>query len=136
VIGMADVQITEIRERSRALDVGQETDFEIRIRNDGSVDATKLLILATLTDSLAVVNASASGTDERAKLNPDNRGELVFPLIPKLAPDGELFLTIRVKALKADIATCKVSVMYNELNGRRLERAAHTTIMEASRSLR
>jgi uncharacterized repeat protein (TIGR01451 family) len=129
VTGLADVRFVDVLERSRALDVGDQTDFEVRIKNYGTKEATRLLIGAKVSENLEVVQTA--GTEDDARKNPDNPTEIFFPVIEHLAPDAELVLTIRVKALKPDIATCTVTLLYDELHGRKLAREAHTTVMGA-----
>ncbi|HEX8203723.1 MAG TPA: hypothetical protein VF590_24820 [Isosphaeraceae bacterium] len=129
VAGLADVRIVDVLERSRALDVGDQTDFEVRIKNYGSKEATRLLVRAFVSENLQVVQTA--GTEDDAKRNPDNPTEIIFPFIDRLAPDSELVLSIRVKALKPDIATCKVTLMHDELHGRGIMAEGHTTVMDS-----
>jgi uncharacterized repeat protein (TIGR01451 family) len=130
VAGLADVRIVDVLERSRALDIGDQTDFEVRIKNYGSKEASRLLIGAKVSENIEVVQTA--GTEDDARKNPANPSEIVFPVIDRLAPDAELVLTIRVRALKPDIATCKVTLMYDELHGRQIAGEGHTTVMGAS----
>ena len=128
VTGMADVQF-EVVERTRALDVGEETDFEVRVKNNGSKDATKLLISAKVAENLEIVGAS--GTEEPAKVKPNDKTELLFPPIERLAPKGEMTLSIRVRALdKPGVATCRVSLMHDDLGNSTLSRETPVTVME------
>ena len=121
----------DVTERTQALDVGEETEFEVRVRNSGSKDATKLLISAKISDNLEFVRTS--GTDKPAERDPKDPTTLLFPTIDRLAPKGDLPLTIVVKATKPGVANCKVSLMHDDLGNVPMNRDTPVTIMEPRR---
>ena len=57
VRGMPDLRGT-VTDRRRVLDVGEETVYEIRIRNNGSSDAEKVLLKVDVTDQVGIVNTT------------------------------------------------------------------------------
>jgi len=118
----------DVVERTQALDIGEETEFEIRVRNTGSKDATKLLISATISDNLEFVRTS--GTDKPAERDPKAPTTLLFPTIDRLPPKGDLPLTITVRATKPGVANCKVSLMHDDLGNVPLNRDTPVTIMD------
>lgn len=129
VTGMADVQF-QILEPRRVVDVGEMTEFEIRIKNQGSKEATQLLIAATLSEHIRLVRTG--GTDEVAKGSPDGH-EVVFPAIDRLPPSGELVLKLWVQGEKEGIASCHVSLMHDDLGrSTKIERTAITRITAAA----
>jgi uncharacterized repeat protein (TIGR01451 family) len=132
VTGMADVDF-QVSERRRVLDVGEETNYEIRIKNLGSKEASRLLITAQLSDQLEVVRTAGLDPGEEAKKNPE--GQIVFPQIDRLAPKGELVLTIRVRATKPGIATCQVALMHDDLENSKLARTAIIRVTAAADAL-
>ena len=86
---MADVdfQVVEIR---RVVDVGEEFDYEIRIKNRGSKEATQLLITARVSEQLEVRGTIGLGEDEHAHKDPTSGREMTFPIIDRLGPRSEL----------------------------------------------
>ncbi|MBX6315242.1 MAG: DUF11 domain-containing protein [Isosphaeraceae bacterium] len=127
VMGVADVQFSVV-ERRRILDPGDETDYEIRIINKGSKEATNIQIRAKLSENLSYVETA--GTEQDAGWDQANR-EVVFPQIPRLAARESLPLTIRVKAEKSGPATCSVTLTYDGLNGVTINNTAYSTVMQA-----
>jgi hypothetical protein len=130
VTGMADVQF-QVLEPRRVVDVGEKTEFEIRIKNQGSKEATRLLVAASLSEQIKIVRTS--GTDQDAKQSADGR-ELVFPAIDRLAPNSELILTIQVAGTKEGIASCHVTLMHDDLEQTKITRSAVTRITASADS--
>jgi uncharacterized repeat protein (TIGR01451 family) len=126
VTGMADV-VFQVTEPRRVLDEGEETTFEVRIRNQGTKEAARLLVRAQLSKNL--IAAGTGGTDENAKLSAD--GLVVFPVIGRLATKGDIVLTIRVKGTKPGIGTCQVSLVHDDLDDSALFRTAAVRITAA-----
>ena len=121
----------EVLERKQAIDIGEETEFEIRVRNSGSKDATKLLISARISDNLEYVGTS--GTDKPAERDPKDPTVLLFPTVDRLAPKGDLPLSIKVKAVKPGVANCRISLMHDDLGNVPINRDTPLTIMEPRR---
>ncbi len=130
VVGMADVRIVDVIERSRALDVGEETEFEIVLKNYGSKEGTGLLVSAKLSDNIEVVNVE-TGSDQQARKDPADPTRLSFPKIDRLAPSEELVLVVRVKAARPGRAICSVGLLYDDFGDKAIVREAHTTVMPA-----
>jgi len=127
VTAFADVSF-DVLERARVLNIGEETEFEIRARNTGSKDATKLLISAKISDNLEFVGTS--GTDRPAERDPKDPTTLLFPTIDRLPPKGDFPLSIKVKATKPGVANCKVSLMHDDLGNVPMSRDVPVTILE------
>ncbi len=130
VTAFADVGF-DVVERARALDVGEETEFEIRVRNTGSKDATKLLISATISDNLEFVGTS--GTHKPAERDPKDPTKLLFPTLDRLPPERDLPLSIKVKATKPGVANCRVSLLHDDQGNVPMNRDTPVTIMEPGR---
>src|SRR5690606_7212405 len=56
VTGMPRVEFVDVTCRRQVLDVGDETEFEIRIRNLGSKEATQLRVGFLLSDNLEILS--------------------------------------------------------------------------------
>jgi hypothetical protein len=113
VTGLADV-VFDVTEKQRSVDVGDETDFQIRIKNLGTKEATRLLVSAKLSPNLKVLNTA--GHDEVAHFkSPAQRDELVFPVIDRLGPGKELVLKIKVQATKQGLATCRIFMLHDDM---------------------
>ena len=113
VIGMADIDLV-VSERQRVVDVGGKTTFQIRLRNYGTKDATRLQVTARLSKNLDVTGY-AGPIDQDAQKNAD--GQFIFPLIDKLGPGKEMLLGIDVKVVgdEPKLATCRVQVLHDDL---------------------
>lgn len=110
VTGMPDIKCVVVA-RTRVLDVGEETTYEVRLSNVGSKEATNLSVKAVLTPNLRV--EETSGTDQKAKSTTAERTDALFPAI-NLAPQASQSLSLRVKAMKSGPAKCTVTVIYDE----------------------
>jgi hypothetical protein len=96
ITGMADVRYTIVEQR-RVIDVGEETEFEIRLDNEGSKDAEKVLVKVGVSENLEVTGSS--GTDTPANSStPQERRDAIFPAIASLPKGAKQTLTVRVKA--------------------------------------
>jgi uncharacterized repeat protein (TIGR01451 family) len=110
VTGNADVDLI-VTEGQRVLDVGQPTVIKIRVKNKGTKEATNLLLRATLSH---LEPGRTQGIEQEAGYEAAS-GTVVFPAIPRLVPGGELTISLEATAKEAGLATCKVSLMHNEL---------------------
>jgi uncharacterized repeat protein (TIGR01451 family) len=124
VEGMADVKFG-VRERKRVIDVGEETIYEVTIRNDGTSEARKLLITAVLSENLKVT--AAGGTDKEAQRSQDAH-QVKYPEIDRLAAGAEMVLTIQAQAVKPGSATCRVDLIHEDHDGAPLQHTANTRV--------
>jgi hypothetical protein len=130
VQGMADVDLV-VRERRRVVDVDGTTTFQIRLRNYGTKEATKLQVKARLSDNL-MVDQTAGGPEGESKLQD---GEVIFPLIERLGPGKEMTLGIKVKVTKPQpkIGTCRIFLLHDDLS-EPLEDMAGVKVTESRRA--
>jgi uncharacterized repeat protein (TIGR01451 family) len=114
VLGLADFEF-EVLEQRRVVDIGDETNFTIRIKNIGTKDATSILVSAELSKSVEPIETK-NGTDDRAQAqyNPTQH-LLVFPKIERLGPGKEVALGIKVKATDKGLGWCRVYLMHDDL---------------------
>jgi uncharacterized repeat protein (TIGR01451 family) len=116
VMGMPVVEL-DVTESKRVLDVNGTTTFQIRISNSGTKDAMNPEITAILSPNLKV-EAAGDGTNKvEPKLSDDGSNKVWFRNIDKLPRDKEIQLGIKVRVLKAEprLATCRVTVKYEDL---------------------
>jgi hypothetical protein len=130
VQGMSDVDLV-VRERRRVVDVDGTTTFQIRLRNYGTKEATRLQVSAKLSDNLLVTDTA--GGPEGVSHRKDD--EVLFPLIERLGPGKEMTLGIKVKVLKPQpkIGTCRVFLLHDDLT-ERLEDMAGVKVTESARA--
>ncbi len=130
VQGMPDVDL-DVRERRRVVDVNGTTTFQIRLRNYGTKEATRLQVKAKLSDNFVVTDTA--GGPEGNSFSKD--GELVFPLIPRLGNGKEMTLAIKVKVTKPQPqnGTCRVFLTHDDLT-EPLEHMAKVKVTESSRA--
>jgi uncharacterized repeat protein (TIGR01451 family) len=133
VQGMPDVDLV-VRERRRVVDVDGTTTFQIRLRNYGTKEATKLQISAKLSENLVVTDV-AGGPQEDAYASP-KRDEVKFPIIERLGPGKEMLLGIKVKVTKPQpkIGTCRVYLLHDDLS-EPLEDMAGVKVTESRRAI-
>lgn len=109
------------------MDAGETVTYEINIRNTGSREATNLLVRAALSKNLS--GPETTGTEQSAQFNAQ-ANVVKFPVIPRLAPrDGEITLSIKVKAAEPGVATCEVFLMHDDLGDSQLAKTAATRVM-------
>jgi uncharacterized repeat protein (TIGR01451 family) len=132
VQGMPDVDLV-VREKRRVVDVGGTTTFQIRLRNYGTKEATKILISGKVSDNL-VISQTAGGPEQEAQRSPDGHG-VVFPIIERLGPGKEMIMGIEVKvtAPQPKFGTCRVSLTHDDLN-EPLEDMAGVKVTETRRA--
>ncbi|MGE5755003.1 MAG: hypothetical protein ACM35G_04695 [Planctomycetaceae bacterium] len=130
VTGFADI-VFDVSERRRTVDAGDETSFQIKIKNLGTKEATRLLVRAKVTPNLLV--KETSGTDQNAHFrSPAERNEIVFPQIDRLGPGKELVLGIKVQAETPGLATCRVYLMYDDMEAE-VDDVAYTRVTSINR---
>jgi uncharacterized repeat protein (TIGR01451 family) len=114
VIGLTDFEF-EIRAKSRVVDVNDTNTLQIRIKNVGTKDATRLLVSAEYSKNVQPLETS-NGTDDRteAKFNPSKQ-LIAFPAIDRLPHGKEIVLGIKVKAIEEGLATCHIHLVHDEL---------------------
>ena len=126
VVGIADVGFT-VTERSRVLDVGNQTQFEIDIRNEGSKEARNVVVRAFISPNLKVLSAGGFKGSAQFKTK---TGEVIFPTFERLPPGGRLVLTIDVEAASAGTASCEVVLTHEDLGEVPIRRTAVSAITE------
>jgi uncharacterized repeat protein (TIGR01451 family) len=129
VEALADVEF-DVTERRRVVDVGDQTTFQIKIVNNGTKEATNLLVSAELSKNLDA--DQTSGTDVGADYSQTSH-RLVFPVIKKLGPGKSIELGIRVNAVAEGIATCRVFLQHDDLKDQKLDDMAKLMITTTRR---
>jgi uncharacterized repeat protein (TIGR01451 family) len=113
VEGMADVNVA-VLEMRRYVDVGGETSFVIRLRNYGTKDATRLNVVAKVSDNLEIeeIAGGPATHDQISK----TRDEIHFTEIEHLGANKEIKLGVKVKAKNAKPrrAFCRVEVTHDD----------------------
>jgi uncharacterized repeat protein (TIGR01451 family) len=90
VEAMADLRL-ELKEPDGPVPVGAEAVYELHIRNRGTKAAENVEVFSYFSRGVEPVSA----TGHRNRLNP---GQVVFDIIPAVAPATELVLTVKAKA--------------------------------------
>ena len=130
VQGMADLDVL-VTEKRRAVDVGGETTFVIRIDNYGTKEARNVQVRAELSPNLQVTETSG-GPEQQAKLK-DN--QILFPTIESVGTEKPVLLGIKVKALKGDdgIGVLRVFIKDDEM-AKELQGMANIKVTEGRRT--
>ncbi len=128
VTGMPLVEYVDVNCRRRVLDVGDETEFEIRIRNFGSKEATQLRVGFRLSDNLEILSTEG-GPNENSEHDP-NTGMAFFGTFDRLEPERDLVLKVFARATKPGPAQCEVGMTWAEWQGALVTRSTYTTVAE------
>ncbi len=112
VVGMPDVKC-QVVARTKVLDIGEETVYEVRLNNAGSKEATNLLVSAQLSEHLQVVQTGGTEASAKSTTETGEPRDAVFPPLT-LAPGAEQTLWMRIKATKTGKSTCTVRVVLDE----------------------
>ena len=132
VVGQPKIKIT-INERRQYLDVGEETAYEITIRNIGTAEARKLKLNGVLSEQFEGVQIA--GLEGEGKFDQATKRIIEWPVmesLPHNSSDDEV-LTLRVKAVKPGVGTCKVTLTYDGLDGKVFEATAVTKVHDPSK---
>jgi uncharacterized repeat protein (TIGR01451 family) len=126
VEGSADIRLT-VSEPLRILDVDQQTVYQIRIKNAGTKEATKVLVQAKLSDNMLPGETYGTPDDEQAKFNAADK-TVLFPFIERLAPGAELVLELKATAKAPGLASCRVYLTHDDLGGEKIEDVVTTKV--------
>jgi hypothetical protein len=132
VQGMPDVELL-VRERRRVVDVDGTTWFQIRLRNYGTKEATRLQVSAKFSKNLRV--EAVSGGPEEGSIKDEAGHEMKFGIIERLGPGKEYPMAIQVKVTDPEprIGTCRVFLLHDDLT-EALEHMASVKVTEARRA--
>lgn len=129
VVGMPNVRFT-VNEPRGVLDVGEETEYKIRLVNNGSAEAREVKVSAQFSDHFQVLAVSGANGKPPTEAQPSPDGRLaVLPFIEALPPGPEgVTLSVRVRAVKEGTGSCEVSVSHKDLDvGERTTRVTRVT---------
>ncbi len=116
VAGLAVIDL-EVSENLRVVDIGDTTVYKIRIINKGTKAATGINVDAELSKAIEPRTddgAAIGGTDVPGKWS-KSQHTAKFPQIPQLAAGKMIELFIRVKAVEAGPAICRVILTHDDL---------------------
>ena len=133
VQGMADVDLV-VREKRRVVDVDGTTTFQIRLRNYGTKEATKLAVRAKLSGNLFA--EEVAGGPEEGAVKSAAGDEVKWAIIEKLGPGKEMSLGIKVKVTKPQpkIGTCRIFLLHDDLT-EEIEDMAGVKVTESRRAV-
>lgn len=100
--------LLEVIDKDDPIEVGAQTQYEIKVKNQGTIPATDVKIVATAPEQMAVIRASGPA---------DNRKEgtqIIYNSIT-LQPGEEKIYTIHVQALRVGVVLFKVDLFAREL---------------------
>jgi len=108
VEGMAALEL-EVVDLDDPVEVGAETSYEIRVRNQGTAPSTGLQIMATAPPGMAIRGA------EGPTRNRIQGQQVVFEALQRLAPRADVRFRVRVVGLKAGDMRFKVQMNADHL---------------------
>jgi uncharacterized repeat protein (TIGR01451 family) len=93
IVGVPALQLW-VKDGSDPISVGQRTTFTIRVKNSGTIAATKVDIAAELPNQLRAVRAT--GPNSQGKIDGQR---ITFTTLPSLAPNAETTFVVEVEGL-------------------------------------
>ncbi len=131
ITGIPHIRVS-VDEPRGVFDVGEETEFQIRLINDGSAEARNVAVTARFSDLLKIISVSGPDAKAPAPQQPPD-GVAVLPAIASLPPGADVTLSVRVQAVKEGIGSCEVSVSHQDLDpGLAVKTSTVTRITAAS----
>ena len=111
VAGIPDIKIVDVSRRDPFIDVGDETEFEIRIENIGSKEATGVGVDFQTSEMIEVVSTDPGdfGVIDQAS------NQYGFSPIDLLQPGVDQTFIVRVRARKPGVADFRVEVVWDGL---------------------
>ena len=112
VSGMAilDLQISQDK-ANRVVDVGQTIYYDIRIKNNGTKEATGLQLRGQLVNLTVLQQFGLEKGDVSFKTD---TGNIVFPLIDRLDPGKEIVLSLELKPKQPGPAKANITLAHAE----------------------
>jgi hypothetical protein len=107
VMGIPDVKIVDVTRKDTVIDAGDSTEFEIRIKNIGSKEATNVFVDFYTNEWLSVERTDPPN-DRTSDENPYHHG--FDPPIDRLAPGADRTFIVTVKAQKPGPAIANFDV--------------------------
>ena len=111
--GLSKLAMT-VNEPRGALDEGEESSYEITVRNEGSKEAERIQVRGIVSDNLqilSVTDASGVGGNQPAA---DPQAAL-FQQIDRLPSGAKVTMSFRVRAIKAGNGTCTVTAVHDDI---------------------
>ena len=99
----------EVADTADPIEVNKETTYEIRLVNEGSKEATEIVLLAELPPGLKPVEANGP---ERSQVNGQH---ITFQPLARLAPGSDVYYKIRVQGVSAGHQLIRVKVKSHEM---------------------
>jgi uncharacterized repeat protein (TIGR01451 family) len=112
--GVSRVRVS-LSEPRGVLDEGEETEYEVSLTNDGSQEATNVLVTGTVSDNLQVVSVSGPDGQPQPVAKGTDSHKVPLPPIDRIPIGGKVVLSFRVRAIRAGDATCQVQVLHNDI---------------------
>jgi uncharacterized repeat protein (TIGR01451 family) len=103
-----------VTEPRGVLDEGEESSYEIRVRNEGSKEAERIQIKGVVAENLQVLSVTDAGPRGGNLQTPDPQTAL-FQQIDRLPPGSEVTMSFRVRAVRAGNGTCDVTLLHDDI---------------------
>jgi RNA polymerase sigma factor (sigma-70 family) len=113
---IADVEIT-VETSSRIVEVGDSFSYRVLIRNHGPKVAERIQVQAMLAKNIEPQLPQAKAGAGGQPLFSSNQRLLAFPPIDRLVSGQEVSLVIKAKAQAQGLATCRVYLVHDDLDG-------------------
>ena len=95
------------------IEVDSETNYEIRVVNQGSKAATNVRLVALLPQQLQAI--SAEGPTRHIIDQPADAQRVLFDPLPQLAPKADVTYRVKVRALQAGDARLRVQLLTDDM---------------------
>ena len=111
--GLSKLAMT-VNEPRGALDEGEESTYEIQVRNEGSKEAERIQIRGIVSENLQILSVSDANGVGGSQQAPDPQTAL-FQQIDRLPSGAKVTMSFRVRALRAGNGTCTVTAVHDDI---------------------
>jgi uncharacterized repeat protein (TIGR01451 family) len=112
--GIARLEGT-VNEPRGVLDVGEETEYQVRLTNVGTRDAENVLVKVRLSPGLKAVAVIGADGKESPAPAPAPDGSIPLPALERLPFGDQAVLSIRARADQAGRATCQAEIQHKDI---------------------
>lgn len=98
--------LVEVFDADDPLEVGAETTYQIRVKNEGSKIESNLEVVCTLPEQVEFKGAKSTAN---SRFRVEGR-EVLFEVLPRLTRDADVIYTIQVRGLQAGNAIFRATV--------------------------
>jgi uncharacterized repeat protein (TIGR01451 family) len=119
--------VMEVVDITDPVEVGQETQYHVILRNTGTIPITNLVVTATIPEEMAFARAEAAPQSRKLERRAGEPERIAFEPFT-LAPSADTVYRVFVRALKSGDARFRVEVSADQLTAGPVAQEESTTV--------